>query len=194
MADDRSSKNQKFSHGFWPSHCGRSKALPPPWAGALPEGSWRAWHSCLYTIIAKPFRGCGTPTIGRLICNLYRRVFRSNLLLIKKSPSTYTYASSGCGLRRSAGWERSPRNFKSSGRGPGRQLMQVKTGGSPHWDTGHRPDPNQEAADELQDDPAPPGRRSAPHRPATVRSNANGAGGTATRSPLFAPAHAMQTL
>ena len=78
-------KKIKILHGFCPSHCGRSKALcPPPWAGALPEGSWRAWHSCLYTIIAKPFRGCGTPTIGRLICNLYRRVFRSNLLLIKK--------------------------------------------------------------------------------------------------------------
>ena len=43
----------KILHGFCPSHCGRSKAL---WVWALPEGSWRAWHSCLYTIIAKPAR------------------------------------------------------------------------------------------------------------------------------------------
>ena len=29
---------------------------PPQWVWALPAGPWRAWHSCLYTIIAKPAR------------------------------------------------------------------------------------------------------------------------------------------
>ena len=99
MADDRSSKNQNFRTGSTPAIAAGPRPYAPRWLWALLGGLWRAWHSCLYTIIAKPIRGRGMAALARLICNPYRRVFRSNFLLIKKSPSTYTYASSGCGWR-----------------------------------------------------------------------------------------------